>query len=132
MKYHTLLLLLTTSFLFGCATITQGTGQLISFSISPESARCELSREGDGILGSVNAAQSSIEVGKDYDDIVVVCSAPGYITSTSRLKSKTTKSGVGGAILLDLGIVDMMTGAMWAYPSHTSIVLAKDTEEYGG
>ncbi|NGZ28662.1 MAG: hypothetical protein G8345_17435 [Magnetococcales bacterium] len=110
----------------GCATITQGSKQMIAFSIEPRNSVCELTRIDDGILGSVSGNNNVITVSKDKDDIVVKCSSPGYKTSTSRLVSSATGSGVTGAIFLDLGIVDMTTGAMWAYPSEATITLEKE------
>jgi hypothetical protein len=41
--------------------------------------------------------------------------------------SKTETAGIVGGAMLDLGITDMMTGAMWAYPNDVSIVLEKET-----
>ncbi|NGZ28905.1 MAG: hypothetical protein G8345_18700 [Magnetococcales bacterium] len=120
------LYILVAILLNGCATITQGSKQMITFSIEPKISVCELTRIDDGILGSVNGNNNVITVSKDKDDIVIKCSSPGYKTSTSRLVSSATGSGVTGAIFLDLGIVDMTTGAMWAYPSEVTITLEKE------
>ena len=67
-----------------------------------------------------------MKVSKDKDDIVVKCSAPGYKQKVTRLTSKTETAGVVGGAFIDLGITDMMTGAMWAYPNDVSIVLEKE------
>jgi hypothetical protein len=40
--------------------------------------------------------------------------------------SKTQAAGVVGGVFLDLGIVDMMTGAMWAYENQANVVLEPD------
>ena len=69
-----LLLLLAT----GCASITKGTTQTLVFELDPQDTRCTLSRDGDGEIGSINSRNNSVTVGKDKDDILVKCLAPGH------------------------------------------------------
>ncbi|TFW69650.1 hypothetical protein C3Y98_12520 [Methylotenera oryzisoli] len=111
----------------GCATISQGTQQLITFKLEPKEAVCEVSRVGDGKLGSISGKSNIIQVGKDKDDIVVVCNAEGYAQSTTKIVSGATGAGVTG-VLLDLGITDMITGAMYRYPEDVTIVLVPETK----
>jgi hypothetical protein len=112
-------------FTAGCASITQGTSQVLSFKIDPKEATCVLTRVDDGELGSVDGTSNTIQVRKDKDDIIVQCKAPGYQDKITRLVSKATTAGVAG-ILLDFGITDMITGAMYAYPADVSIVMEKE------
>lgn len=109
----------------GCASITQGTTQILSFNIEPKTAKCLLTRAGDGELGSVGGRATTISVGKDKDDILVQCSAPGYAAKTTRVVSGATTAGVTG-VLLDFGITDMITGAMYAYPTDITIVMEQE------
>ena len=113
------------SLLTGCASITKGTTQTLVFNIEPTDARCILSRDGDGELGGISSKNNTITVGKDKDDILVQCNAPGHAQKTMRLVSSAETAGVVGGIFLDLGITDMITGAMWAYPNTTSVSLEK-------
>ena len=106
----------------GCATITEGTSEVVAFQLQPKEAVCVLSRDGDGKLGAVGGGATTIQVSKDKDDIVVECEAPGYRVATTRVASHATKAGLAGA-LIDFGITDMLTGAMYAYPTEVSIVL---------
>ena len=106
----------------GCATITQGTQQSISFKLEPKSTICEVSRVGDGKLGRISASSSTLFVGKDKDDIIVVCEAPGHEQSTTKVVSGATGAGVTG-VLIDFGITDMITGAMYRYPEEVTISL---------
>jgi hypothetical protein len=106
----------------GCATITQGTQQAITFKIEPKTTVCEVSRIGDGKIGRISSTSNTIHVGKDKDDIVVICTAPGYEQSTTRVVSGATGAGVTG-VLLDFGITDMITGAMYRYPEDVTISL---------
>jgi hypothetical protein len=42
-----------------------------------------------------------------------------------RLVSSAETAGVVGGAFLDLGITDLITGAMWAYPNTTTVSLEK-------
>jgi len=112
--------------LHGCASITQGTSQTLSFKLEPKETTCVLSRTGDGELGSVSSTSSTILVHKDKDDIMVQCSAPGYAQKTTRIVSGASTAGVTG-VLLDFGITDMVTGAMYAYPVDVTVVMEKES-----
>jgi hypothetical protein len=111
--------------LAGCASITQGTSQVLAFRIEPKDAVCVLSRVDDGELGSISASANTIQVGKDKDDIIVQCKAPGHQPKTTRIVSRATTAGVTG-VMLDFGITDMITGAMYAYPTDISIVMERE------
>ena len=125
-KMKRLSLAFITLTLCSCASLTQGTSQTISFNIEPASARCIASRDGDGQLGTLTATNSDLTVSKSKRDIMVKCSAPGYKSNTIRLVSSTQAAGVVGGVLLDLGIVDMMTGAMWRYEGSINVALEKE------
>ena len=112
--------------LTSCASITKGTSQTIVFNIEPKGTTCVANRDGDGEIGSISVTNNTLKVSKDKDDIVVKCTAPGYKQKVTRLVSKTEAAGVIGGAFIDLGITDMMTGAMWAYPNDVSIVLEKE------
>jgi hypothetical protein len=107
----------------GCASITQGTSQTLIFSVEPKSARCTLTREGDGELGSISATRNTVTVSKDKDDIVVACRAEGYEDKTMRIVSTAQAAGIVGGAFLDLGITDLITGAMWKYPGEVTVVM---------
>ncbi len=112
--------------LSGCASITQGTSQTMIFNLEPKEVTCIASRDGDGQIGSITTSNNTLTVSKDKDDIVVACKASGHKPKTVRLVSSTQAAGVVGGIFLDLGVVDMMTGAMWKYPESTNIALEKE------
>jgi len=126
MNFKTLLIITLSLGLANCASITQGTTQSLIFDLDPSTARCSLTREGDGEIGSISSKNNTISVGKDKDDIVVKCNAPGYKQKTMRLVSSVSSAAVVGGLLLDLGITDMITGAAYQYPGQTSIALDKE------
>ena len=104
-------------------TTTHGTQQAISFKLEPKDTICEVSRVGDGKLGRVSSSSSTIFVGKDKDDIIIVCNAAGYEQSTTKVVSGATGAGVTG-VLLDFGITEMNTGAVYRYPEEVTIALS--------
>jgi hypothetical protein len=77
-------------------------------------------------LGTVTGTQQNITVSKGARDIIVNCSAPGYLNKSARLVSTTQTEGMMSFLFLDLGITDMVTGAMWKYPQSSSIALERD------
>jgi hypothetical protein len=109
----------------GCASITQGTSQVLTFNLEPKEILCQATRDGDGTLGSVTYQNSSLNVSKDKDDIIVSCKADGYKPKTIKIASSATTAGVTG-VLIDFGITDMVTGAMYKYPDSHNIALEKE------
>ena len=110
--------------LSGCASITQGTTQVISFSIDPTEAKCSVVNKDNATLGTVSGKSNLLQVSKGAGDLVANCSAEGYEQKTTRIVSSTQTAGVLG-VAIDLGIVDMLTGAMWKYPDHVAISMDK-------
>ena len=126
MNWSAYLSLVLITFLSGCASITQGTSQILIFNIEPKDTRCVLTRVDDGQIGIVTQSLNTVTVSKDKDDIVVQCKAEGYKPLAMRIVSAASGAGISGAIFIDLGITDFITGAMWKYPEHHNVVLEKD------
>lgn len=114
-----------TLFSTSCASITQGTSQSIIFNLEPKQTKCIASRDDEGEISTITSSNNTLTVSKSKDDIIVKCSAKGYESKTLRLVSSTQAAGVVGGVFLDLGIVDMMTGAMWKYEGTINISLDK-------
>ena len=110
----------------GCASITQGTIQTVIFNLEPKQTKCTAQRDGDGELGTITSQNNTLSISKSKNDIVVKCSAKGYASKTLRMMSATQANGVVGGVFLDLGIVDMATGAMWKYENAVTIALDKE------
>jgi hypothetical protein len=111
--------------LAGCASITDGTTQTIIIPVQPKEARCSVVRN-DVELGMITGTQQTITISKGARDVIVTCNAPGYLQKVSRLVSTTQTEGMMSFLFLDLGITDMVTGAMWKYPQSASIMLERD------
>ena len=127
--YKKILRVFVTTFLVimmaSCASITQGTSQTLTFNLEPKEINCQVTRDGDGTIGSVTYQNSSLTVSKDKDDIIVSCKAEGYKPKVVKIVSSASAAGVTG-VLLDFGITDMITGAMYKYPDSHNIALEKD------
>lgn len=109
----------------GCASITDGTTQTIIVPLTPKEASCSVVRN-DVELGTITGTQQTITVSKGARDILLHCKAPGYLPKVARLVSTTQTEGMMSFLFLDLGITDMVTGAMWKYPQSSSIVMERD------
>jgi hypothetical protein len=126
MRFTTAFLVAIAGLVSGCASITQGTSQTISVNIEPKEAVCQATRDGEGQIGTVTYNNPSLTVSKDKDDIIFTCKAPGYRPKTVKMVSSTQTAGVVGGVFLDLGITDMITGAMWKYSDSVNIALEKE------
>jgi hypothetical protein len=125
-KKHFAVIFAVAAFSTGCASITQGTSQTITFNLEPKEINCVATRDGDGQLGTLTYNNSNLTVSKDKDDIIVSCKAPGHKPKTVKLVSSTQAAGVVGGFFLDLGITDMITGAMWKYGDSVNIALERE------
>jgi hypothetical protein len=110
----------------GCASLSQGTSQTLVVNVEPKETICEATRDSSGVIGTVTANNPSLMVSKSKNDIVLTCKATGHKTKVVRLTSSTSANGVIGGAFLDLGIVDMMTGAMWKYGDSVTVALEKE------
>jgi len=124
MGFKNNVLLLAVLTLSGCASITQGTSQVISFSIEPPEAKCSIFNNKNVELGSVSSKNNLMHVSKGAGDLIANCTADNYENKTTRIISSTQTAGVVG-VAIDFGITDMITGAMWKYPDQVSIVMDK-------
>ena len=78
----------------GCAAISEGTYQTIKVHSEPSEAECVISREGL-TLGTIPKTPGSVIVTKNFKDLQIVCSKPGYQDSLH-----VNKSDVSGAAVL--------------------------------
>jgi hypothetical protein len=118
-------IIFSTLLINGCASITQGTSQTLTFNLEPKEITCQATRDGDGSLGSITNQNPTLNVSKDKDDIIVSCKADGYKPKVVKIASSATTAGVTG-VLIDFGITDMVTGAMYKYPDTHNVALEKE------
>ena len=76
MKY--LLILITATIITSCASITQGTTQLLSFSIDPVEATCKVFTDDGTQIGSISGKQNMIQVSKDNNLPRIMSIQNGY------------------------------------------------------
>jgi hypothetical protein len=48
--------------LVGCASITQGTSQVLTFNLEPKETMCQATRDGDGTLGSITYQNPTLNI----------------------------------------------------------------------
>ncbi|HYC04096.1 MAG TPA: hypothetical protein VED40_12415 [Azospirillaceae bacterium] len=111
----------------GCASIVEGTSQDLTVNVTPAEAVCTVAQKGKDI-GSVTGSKPTINVGKSRHDLAITCNAPGYEVQTARIESSASGWGVAGAVTLDFGLTDYMTGALNKYPEAISIAMVKKGE----
>lgn len=88
----------------GCASLTEGTTQQVAINNLPESG-CQVGE------AYVTPYWNKIYVDKANEGLTVVCK-----DETKVIESEVSSKALLGALLLDFGIVDTLTGAMWKYP----------------
>jgi hypothetical protein len=94
----------------GCASITEGTTQPITVN---SSGPCSISR--DGTVYQTTPDQRTVWLKKSKQPLTVDCGG-----KVKTVEAKASKAALTGALLLDFGIVDMLTGAFWKYPEEVS------------
>ena len=94
--------------LSGCATITNGTRQDITFNPPPNQV-CAVSRL-DGVLGSVQASSPTLTVQRNKHPITLDCG-----DSVTVYTPEINAAGYTSIGLIDFGLVDFATGALWSY-----------------
>lgn len=106
--------------LTGCASITEGTDQRLTVA-APVDAVCRITRKGDTLAQGFPGGASVI-VSKSRNPITVTCQTATLAGSVT-VESEVTRAGVAGALMLDGGLTDYMTGALNAYPDIISVAL---------
>jgi hypothetical protein len=81
----TLLIVTLSLGLANCASITQGTNQVISFSIDPIDAKCSIVNKDNATVGTVSGKSNLLQVSKGSGDLIASCSADNYEPSTTRI-----------------------------------------------
>ncbi|MGH6876122.1 MAG: hypothetical protein ACREHV_01955 [Rhizomicrobium sp.] len=108
----------------GCATIMEGTSQKINMNVTPRDAKCEAWRQ-NVLVGTYDPESQTMEVDKSRHDMELRCSAPGYAGRRVILVSSASGWGIAGALTLDFGLTDWMTGALNKYDNTVTVVLEK-------
>lgn len=109
--------------LSGCATITEGSTQLLSIDSDPQGARCELFR--DGVAIGSSTTPGAMTIGKSKKDISVTCKKPGYEDGTGVIRSDVSAAFVGNVLIGGaIGVaIDASSGAANKYENLTFVSL---------
>jgi hypothetical protein len=131
MKISPVILLIASTSLIGCASVTGTTGQSVSV-IARQSngsavvgASCELSNaKGKWYTNT----PGSIAIRRSNDDLTVLCSKDGLEPGMATVSSET-KGSMWGNVLLGGGIgavVDHNSGAAYEYPTLIQVMMGKN------
>src|SRR5215469_15253833 len=111
--------------LSGCASVIEGTSQVITVNTNPAGATCTLNRTPEGVIGEINHTPAGLTVRKTKYDITVKCNKAGYQEATY-----LNRSGAAGAtfgnIVAGGGIgwaVDSASGSDNKYDSSVNLTL---------
>ena len=105
-----------------CASIIEGTDQIMTVNLTPKEAVCEVKRKG-AVVGKISASDYSLTVSKSKNDLLFVCNAPGYREQFVKIESSASGWGIASCFLVDLCITDYSTGALNKYPEVLTIAL---------
>ena len=108
--------------LAGCATITQGTTQLVHVTSTPQGAACSLTRQGTPLAG-VRQTPETVTVPRSVYNIDVECQLPDGQKGYALLKTTLTPMVAGNVLvggLIGAG-VDAASGAMNQYPESITV-----------
>ena len=108
--------------LMGCASMIQGVNQNIKFEMEPPKTQCILYDESGLLVAARIFNADEVQVSKGSADLLANCSAQGYQDLKIQIRSTVQPIGIV-EILIDFGITDMLTGAMWAYPDKVFVSL---------
>jgi hypothetical protein len=116
-------------FMYGCASITEGTSQEIAVNTSPAGADCALMREGVSV-GKISPTPGAVTIKKTKHDMTIVCNKDGFHEATYFNKSDVAAATVGNVILGGgVGwIIDSASGADNKYTTPVNITMVPLTE----
>jgi len=111
--------------LSGCASVIEGTSQIITVNTNPAGADCSLNRMPEGVIGRVTQTPAGVTIRKTKYDITIKCNMPGYQEATY-LNHSGAAGATFGNIVLGGGIgwaVDSASGSDNKYDSPVNISL---------
>lgn len=116
--------LLAASLLGGCATVVSGTTQTIGINTDPEGADCQFTRK-SVLVGRVNPTPGTIQVGKDYENVAVLCRKDDFDDTAGVIGSEFQAMTLGNILLGGIigVVVDAASGAMMKYPEAVTFTL---------
>jgi hypothetical protein len=115
--------------LSGCASVIEGTSQIITVNTNPAGADCSLNRMPEGVIARVSQTPAGVTIRKTKYDITIKCNMPGYQEATY-LNHSGAAGATFGNIVLGGGIgwaVDSASGSDNKYDSPVNITLVPNT-----
>src|SRR5258708_24762975 len=85
--------------LSGCASVIEGTSQIITVNTNPAGADCSLNRMPEGVIGRVTQTPAGVTIRKTKYDITIKCNMPGYQEATYLNHSGAASATFGNIVL---------------------------------
>jgi hypothetical protein len=119
-----LLYLMPLLLLPACATIIDGTEDVVAGSSTPSAAACTVDRQGERV-GEVLETPGNFKIDRSRQDLLLTCAKPGYQQAVTTVQPRFTGKTffnflLGGVIGF---AVDAASGANNRYPSHVPVEL---------
>lgn len=111
--------------LSGCATIVEGTTQVVTVNTNPAGATCTLNRAPEGVIARVRSTPASVRIEKTKYDLTIKCYKAGYQEATFLDHSGAAIATFGNAIIGGLGgwAIDSATGSDNKYDNPVNVTL---------
>ncbi|MFN3234318.1 MAG: hypothetical protein ACE365_02740 [Gammaproteobacteria bacterium] len=122
---YLILILISTTFISGCASIVSGTTENVDIRTMPEGAKCRLENPKGSWMSK--KTPENVKIHTAYDDLQVTCTKPGYKKTTKQFKSQTKGIVFGNVIFGGIigGGIDLADGAAFYYPKTMIVELDK-------
>lgn len=119
-----LLYLMPLMLLPACATIIDGTEDVVAVSSTPSAAACTVDRQGERV-GAVAETPGNFKIDRSRRDLLLTCTKPGFQPAISTVEPSFTGKTffnflLGGVVGF---AVDAASGANNRYPSHVPVEL---------
>jgi len=111
--------------LSGCASVIEGTSQVITVNTNPAGANCTLNRMPEGVIGEINSTPAGVTIKKTKYDITIKCNKAGYQEATY-LNHSGAAGATFGNIVLGGGIgwaIDSASGSDNKYETPVNVTL---------
>lgn len=107
-----------------CATIIDGTENVVAVSSTPAAAACTVDRQGERV-GEIPETPGNFKIDSSRRDLLLTCVKPGYQSAVTTVQPRFTGKTffnflLGGVIGF---AVDAASGANNRYPSHVPVEL---------
>ena len=110
--------------LAACATVVEGTSDLVTVATTPPGATCTVDQNAQRV-GAIAVTPSSLKLGKSSRDLTIACTREGYQPVNTTVAAGFTGSTIGNIFAgCVIGLaVDAASGANYRYPADVRLFM---------